>query len=178
MLAFIDDLETRIWFGEVERVRPYRQIVMVYTIWSFYLIAILKNFRPDPERPQPLSWLEPFRVFRSESTPKSYGLNYGMLNYWYNYTISLWRFYFFFFAAMIAILSIHSFGLLRFHWNNYPDKTAINWYNSMLLFWTIVHNIWIILTFNTTYVCSVYFISLCNYFRIRYEKVILMIKML
>ncbi|KAH9511210.1 hypothetical protein DERF_009681 [Dermatophagoides farinae] len=171
MLAFIEDIELRGWLGEGERIRPYRQLVMVLTIWSVYMVAILRNFRPNPLRKQPLSWLEPFRVLRGESTPKSFGLSEPMLHSWFEYSISMWRFYFGFALVIFMVISLQTLGMLRHRWNNYHDPQSNNWYNIMLLFWTMVQIGWAILICTHTYICVVFFNSLCYYFRIRYEKV-------
>lgn len=172
MLAFIEDVELRAWLGEGERVRPFRQLVMVLTIWSVYLVAILRNFRPNISRKRPLSWLEPFRVLRGESTPKSFGLSEPMLNSWFEYSISMWRFYFGSAMMIFIIITLQTLGMLRHRWNGYHDPQSNNWYNMMLLFWSVVQILWAFLTATYTYICIVFFNSLCYYFRIRYEKVI------
>ncbi|XP_027197681.2 uncharacterized protein LOC113792012 isoform X1 [Dermatophagoides pteronyssinus] len=171
MLAFIEDIELRAWLGEGERVRPFRQLIMVLTIWSVYMVAILRNFRPNISRKRPLSWLEPFRVLRGESTPKSFGLSEPMLNSWFEYSISMWRFYFAFALMILTIVVLQTLGMLRHRWNSYHDPQSKNWYNIMLLFWTLVQIFWAFLISAYSYICVVFFNSLCYYFRIRYEKV-------
>ena len=64
LLCLIEDPYYRAWLGETDRVRPHRQIMMVFTIWSIYVSFILKGFTAEQMKKAPLTWLEPFRVLK------------------------------------------------------------------------------------------------------------------
>ncbi|UXI20951.1 BLTX81 protein [Sarcoptes scabiei] len=175
LLTFIDNREVRTWLGEVESIRPHRQMLMVSTIWSIYLVAVLRNFRPNSHRN--LSWLEPFRVLRGESMPKSFGLNKQMLLSWYCYTLLLWRFYLGVGVVVFLTFSFQNiFITYDHHWYDDDDNDALPHSNNLKanvlrILWTIIQTFWLLLLCAHIYISSAYFNCLCYYFRIRYEKV-------
>ena len=66
LLAFIEDVDWRVWLGETERVRPARQMVMVFTIYSIFIVASFKNISLAMTTKHKLSWLSPFSVLRGK----------------------------------------------------------------------------------------------------------------
>lgn len=171
LLTFIEDLELRGWLGESARARPQRQLVMVFTIWSVYVALSIKNFNRAMKSKYKLSWLQPFTVLRGEATPQSYGLSLDMVHSWYDWTLSMWRR--FFLCKLVVLLDVVVFFIfmVRHRWNSFPEEESKTWFNVCVLVWALVSVAWAYLTATHTYVCFVYFNSICYYFRERYMKV-------
>lgn len=94
-----------------------------------------------------------------------------MLHDWYDWTMSCWRQYFLYSVSCIVTVAVFFAGICRHRWNSYPEESGKMWFNVMTIIWAVINVLWTYMAATHSYICFVYFNSLCYYFRLRYQKV-------